>query len=134
MGIPARHLPPAWFSVFAACGGGEVTGLTLVPTFVPLSVLHEHFSQASPAPAPRLPKAKCSRCFRVAPTGIAFPSAGWRGGSFALSALSVAGAKALEVSVVPGEKRLKLFPPPEFSSKTPECLRILLSSLACKML
>lgn len=52
----------------------------------------------------------------------------------ALSALSVAGAKALEVSAVAGEKHLKLFPPPEFSSKTPGYLRILLSSLACKML
>lgn len=52
----------------------------------------------------------------------------------ALAALSVAGAKALEVSAVAGEKRLKLFPLPEFSSKTPECLRMLLSSLACKML
>lgn len=29
----------------------------------------------------QLPEAKCSRCFRVAPTGSTFPSAGWRGGS-----------------------------------------------------
>lgn len=52
----------------------------------------------------------------------------------ALLARSVAGAKAFEVSAVAGEKHLKLLPPPEFSSKTPGYLRILLSSLACKML
>lgn len=63
-----------------------------------------------------------------------FPFCWAEGRLSAVSTPSAASAKALMVSAVAGGKRSKLLPP-EFSSKTPECLSEGPAGfLACKML
>lgn len=101
-------------------------GLTLVP------VRFTRASQLCPAALLQLraPQGKCLDASTRLPQALSFPQAeGWLCSVHGPGA----GAKAA-ASAVASARRAEPFPPPEFSSKTPECLRILLSSLACKTL